>query len=68
MDILTFFDILLKPPQPFTGLFFDFTSREAHNYRSFIIHFPILARKTEFFVGYMAETIVGNGNRGIFQK
>ena len=21
MDILTFFDILLKPPQPFTGLF-----------------------------------------------
>ena len=22
MDILTFFDILLKPPQPFTGLFF----------------------------------------------
>ena len=23
MDILTFFDIFLKPPQPFTGLFFD---------------------------------------------
>ena len=22
MDILTFFDIFLKPPQPFTGLFF----------------------------------------------
>ena len=24
MDILTFFDILLKPPEPFTGLFFCF--------------------------------------------
>ena len=24
MDILTFFDIFLKPPQPFTGLFFEF--------------------------------------------
>ena len=23
MHILTFFDILLKPPQPFTGLFLD---------------------------------------------
>ena len=22
MDILTFFDFLLKPPQPFTGLFY----------------------------------------------
>ena len=25
MDILTFYDILLKPPQPFTGLFFPFS-------------------------------------------
>ena len=29
MDILTFFDIYLKPPQPFTGLFFIFGGHES---------------------------------------
>ena len=28
MDILTFCDILLKPPQPFTGLFFEYALQQ----------------------------------------
>ena len=37
MDILTFFDIFLKPPQPFTGLFFV-----SHNIIDEMFCFPFL--------------------------
>ena len=39
MDILTFFDILLKPPQPFTGLFFSFPEMCKGIKNSIYLHF-----------------------------